>query len=245
MLDSRCGRMLDDTRSMLSEEEFDWVESMVDGDYDHLLIGTSVPWLLAPALHAVEAWNERMCERPGRTGQAAEQLRQLVDLEHWAAFGHSFDRLARLIADVAAGRRGPSSGPPATVCVLSGDVHHSYVARADYDRWRGVGPVTSRVYQLTCSPVHNRAPGPLRLFFRVSWNSGVDRVIRGVLARSAEVRRRPLRWRLLDRIVQGNAISTLLLEGRAARVVVESGTGERDSGSLRTALAADLASARD
>ena len=39
---------------------------------------------------------------------------------------------------------------PATICVLSGDVHHTYVSEAAYPQ-----PMQSRVYQLTCSPMHN------------------------------------------------------------------------------------------
>ena len=56
-----------------------------------------------------------------------EKMREAADLEHWAAFRTSFDWLAGVLHDVATG---PSA--PATICVLSGDVHHQYVAEA---RW--------------------------------------------------------------------------------------------------------------
>ncbi|MEP7179830.1 MAG: alkaline phosphatase D family protein, partial [Pseudonocardiales bacterium] len=59
MIDSRCGRILADAhRSMVSESEFSWIEDQVHGDYDHLLLGTSLPWLLPRALHDIESWNE-------------------------------------------------------------------------------------------------------------------------------------------------------------------------------------------
>ena len=48
-------------RSMLSDAEFDWIEEQLTGDYDHLLIGTSLPWLLPRAFHDIEAWNELLC----------------------------------------------------------------------------------------------------------------------------------------------------------------------------------------
>ena len=47
------------------------------------------------------------------------------------------------------------------MCVLSGDVHHAYIARPEYG-----DDVRAPVYQLTCSPLHNRVPLPMRLAFR-------------------------------------------------------------------------------
>ena len=47
------------------------------------------------------------------------------------------------------------------VCVLSCDVHHAYIARPEYG-----DDVRTPVYQLTCSPLHNRVPRPMRLAFR-------------------------------------------------------------------------------
>ena len=69
-------------------------------------------------------------------------MRQALDLEHWAAFGHCVDRLCVLLEDVAAGRRGPA---PATIVLLSGDVHHAYLAEA----WFPGREVRSRVLQAT------------------------------------------------------------------------------------------------
>src|SRR5690625_6472964 len=55
---------------------------------DLLLIGTTLPFLMIPALHHLEGWNEATAK--GAWGRAyrfvAEHIRQLVDLEHWAAF---------------------------------------------------------------------------------------------------------------------------------------------------------------
>ena len=80
-------------------------------------------------MHHVEAWNEAVCD--GAWGRPAarvgEKIRQALDLEHWAAFQGCFAGCAVLLEDVAAGRRGPA---PATIVLLSGDVHHAYVAEA-------------------------------------------------------------------------------------------------------------------
>ena len=99
----------------------------VDEGVQHLIIGTSLPWLLPHAIHDIERWNETLNVRhEGRwRGRLAEKLRQAADLEHWAAFGDSFERLGRALASVARGEHGPA---PATALVLSGDVHHAYAA---------------------------------------------------------------------------------------------------------------------
>lgn len=72
MIDSRCGRILaEDRRSMVSKDEFAWLEEQVEGDYDHLLIGTSLPWLLTRALHDLEAWDEALCDGRIRASPAS------------------------------------------------------------------------------------------------------------------------------------------------------------------------------
>src|SRR3954471_4573247 len=61
VVDSRAARVLDpDRRSLLDEGEFAWLDEQLRGDVDHLLIGTSLPYLLAPGLHYVEAFNEAL-----------------------------------------------------------------------------------------------------------------------------------------------------------------------------------------
>ncbi len=92
-----------------------------------MLLGTSDPYLLAPAFHHLEAWSERICN--GRWGgvwaKLGEKARQELDFDHWGAFGDSFDRLTGLFRELATGEHGD---PPATIGVLSGDVHHAYLA---------------------------------------------------------------------------------------------------------------------
>ena len=127
MIDSRNGRLLEDgLHLMVGDAEFDWIEQQVaaPGRVDHLVLGTSVPWLLPHAIGDLETVNEIAAGRPGWRGRLGEKIRQGADLEHWSAFRESFDRLTAMIERAAA------SGP-ATVSVLSGDVHHSYAARAE------------------------------------------------------------------------------------------------------------------
>ena len=114
VIDSRCGRVLaEDRRSMISDAEFAWVEHQVDdGGFEHLVVATSMPWLLPRALHDIESWNEALCggSRGRLLARINERLRRAVDLEHWAAFRHSFDRLASLLARVGKGEHG-GAGP--------------------------------------------------------------------------------------------------------------------------------------
>ena len=64
MVDSRAGRVLEPgERSMLDEDEWAWLDDRIGRDsIDHLLIGSSLPVLLLPALHYLEAWNEAVCD---------------------------------------------------------------------------------------------------------------------------------------------------------------------------------------
>src|SRR5215207_8561900 len=124
VIDSRAGRVLEEgRRSMLDDEEWEWVHEHATGGFDHLLVATSLPWLLGRGMHFVEGWSEAVAG--GAWGSvaagAAENLRQTADMEHWAAFQESFARLAELFRAVGTGERGE---PPASIVTLSGDVHH-------------------------------------------------------------------------------------------------------------------------
>jgi phosphodiesterase/alkaline phosphatase D-like protein len=211
MIDSRNGRILEDGRHlMLGESEFSWIEQQVaaPGQVDHLLIGTSVPWLLPHAIGDLETVNEIAAARPGWRGRLAETIRQAADLEHWAAFRASFDRLTAMIAQAAA------SGP-ATVSVLSGDVHHSYAARAEVP-----GGQSARIYQLTCSPVHNRIHWIVRPGFRFSWSRAARRLAeRWALHVGAPPK--PVSWERLAGPLFGNTIASLDIAGPHAEVRFE------------------------
>jgi hypothetical protein len=184
----------------------------------------SLPWLLPPAIHHLEAASEALAGSPRRPVAAlAEKLRQGADLEHWAAFHDSFERLGRLLGDLGAGRYGK---PPASISVLSGDVHHSYLARAELP-----AAVRAPVWQLTCSPTHNVAPPALKLGFRAGWTRLAGRIGAGI-ARLSGVPAPGLRWRRTAGPFFHNALGTLELSGRAARVTLE-GTERGPDGTAR------------
>ena len=102
----------------------------------------------------------------------------------------------------------------ATVCVLSGDVHHVYTAEATFD-----APVKAKVFQLVCSPTHNQVPGFLRPFFRLAWSRSMSAVTGRWLRR--HIPKAPVEWRKLGGPYVANAIATLQISGRQADVVIE------------------------
>ncbi|WP_333748422.1 alkaline phosphatase D family protein [Streptomyces sp. IBSBF 2394] len=245
MVDSRAARVLEeDRRTMLDPGEAAWLRQQIldgrgggsggrgengggsenggdgPGAYDHLLIGTSLPWLLPHLVHDVEAWNAAMCggERGARWARLGERIRRGADLEHWSAFPSSFDALGELIAEAGTG-----PGAPATVSVLSGDVHHAYVAEPS---WPGRGP-DARVAQLTCSPVHNSVPLSIRLGFRFGW-SAPARALGRRIARHGRCTPPAVGWRRTGGPWFGNQIMTLTLRGRSARLRLEQARANRD-----------------
>lgn len=215
MVDSRAGRVLEESgRQMLDDAEFDWVEAAlrdaVAEGVQHVLVGTSLPWLLPHAIHDIERWNETLNVRHHRRplGRLSEALRQAADLEHWAAFGRSFERLGAALVSLARGEVGPA---PATVLVLSGDVHHAYSAELVRP-----GDLTSRVHQLTVSPLHNKAPHAIEIGFRAGWSRWA-RALTGTLTTLARVPRSGLAWEKQAGPFFGNELGELVLKGRDAR----------------------------
>jgi hypothetical protein len=173
-----------------------------------------VPWLLPHAIGELETVNEIAAARPGWRGRLGETIRQAADLEHWSAFRESFDRLTAMIGKAA------TTGV-STVSVLSGDVHHSYAARARLNA-DGEG-ARAPIYQLTCSPVHNKMDWYIRPGFRFAWS----RWARWATARWAlrvGAPPKPVSWERSAGPFFGNTIATLDIRGREAEVVFEQPT---------------------
>ncbi len=222
VVDSRAGRVLEEEhRLMVDHHEWDWVERQTVGDFDHLLLGTSIPLILAPGIHYFEAWNEAVCSGAwgARAARVGEKIRQTVDLEQWPAFYKSFNRFTGLLKSIATGERGK---PPASIAVLSGDVHHTYLAELGLRDPDAESPV----YQATCSPFRNPLPGPLRRIFRAGWSEKGTLVMR-LLAQSAGVEKPDVDWKLThDGPWFNNHVATLELEGRRSVLKIEKATSK-------------------
>ncbi|GAA2813385.1 alkaline phosphatase D family protein [Crossiella cryophila] len=211
MVDSRAGRILrDGRRKMLDDEEFAWLTAQLAGagtEYRHLLLGSSLPWLLPPVIHHLQARNEHAATRPGRRGRLAERIRQLGDFDHWASFRESFDQLSQVLHEAAAKTEG-------TVAVLSGDVHHSYVART-----------TSKtpVHQLTCSPLRNAEPALFKPALHLGWWR-LPAALMHAWTRLSGVPAQPTHWHKTAGPYFGNLLATLDLTSTEATITFERAT---------------------
>jgi hypothetical protein len=217
-VDARCSRQLEPhDRAMLDDSEWQWVvDHAVPRDgrpVDHLLLASTLPVLLLHGIHHLEGWNEAVAR--GAWGRRAallgEHLRQAVDLEHWPAFRRSFDDMVDLLRRVVTTRR-----PPASVLILSGDVHCSYTARAHLT---GVEHAATAVHQLTMSPFRNPMERLLRLanwllerrLVRWGWHR---------IARLAGVPDVAVEWEVDHGPWFDNGVMTVVFDGRRADVEV-------------------------
>jgi PhoD-like phosphatase len=213
-MDSRAARVLtDERRSIFDDEVWDWIVDHTNGDYDHLLIGTTVPYLLSPGFHDLEAWNERLADGAwgGLVARISEKLRRAVDFDHWAAFQFSFQRLRKLLEEVGSGKRGK---PPASIVILSGDVHHAYLCDIAFRR---SAEMKSPVLQAVCSPYRNPLDERERRVIRAGFSRPLQ-MLAGGLRRLAGAPDPGIRWRLLEGPYFDNQVGTVRLDGREAIV---------------------------
>lgn len=224
IVDTRAARVLSGERNMLDPEEMQWLDEQMTGDVEHLLVGTSLPFLLPEGLHNLEGFSEALAAGAWgrRAARFGEVLRQGVDLEHWGAFQRGFQQVAHMAAEVAVGRRGAA---PRTVTFLSGDVHHSYVSQVS----DCPGPGT--IVQAVCSPIRNPLPRSMR-FATAALSYGVAGPIGKIAARSTHVDRPPFHWRRVQGPWFDNNLATLEvkptgLEMWWATGVVEDGRHDR------------------
>ena len=181
------------------------------------LMVSTLPVLLSPTLHYVEAWNEAVCD--GAWGKLAarigEKVRRAIDLEHWAAFQDSFHRLVRTLEELASGRRGR---PPASIVLLGGDIHQAYVAEVAF---RDAAGAKSHVYQAVCSPFRHPLSKRERTAFRVAQRSRALRWLTQRMAHSAGVRDPTVRWRALQEPTFDNQVAWVRLDGRQLSLTIE------------------------
>ena len=218
VLDSRAGRVLDPgARTMVDEEEWEWFVEHATGDFDHLLIASSLPILMPRGEHGLEAWNEAVAEGAWGDGLGArfgEKVRRTLDLEHWPAFRRSFDRFSELLEEIASGQHGK---PPSTIVMLSGDVHHAYLAEVAFRKSAGAH---SAVYQATCSPFRNGLDSHERGMVRFA-TSRAGELIGRLLCKSAGVPPARIRWRIDEGPFFDNQVATLQFDGPSAHFRLE------------------------
>jgi hypothetical protein len=218
VIDSRAGRdVTPGARKMVEPREWDWITDQVkSGDYDHLLLASSVPVFLTHGLHFLEAWDEAVADGAwgGIAAGPAERLRQGGNFDHWAAFGRSFHAFVELLEEVATGRHGTA---PTSIVILSGDVHHCYLAEIGFPKGT---QATSAVWQAVCSAYRKDLARREKVAMKVG-NSDFGWALTRALARSAGVKHPPVGWRMHQHPTYNNQVATLTLEPGSARLKVE------------------------
>ena len=153
VVDSRAARVLaDGRRDMVDDEEWDWIAEHARGDFDHLIIASTLPVFMPPAIHHLEAWNEAVCDgRLGRPRRAARRAlrrarrpRALAGVP--AARSSTMVELLRDARRAARGgaRRRRRSRSSAATCTPPTS-----------PRSTSARDQASRVYQVVCSPFRN------------------------------------------------------------------------------------------
>ena len=234
VIDARNSRALEPGhRRIIDATQWQWVVETCHADVDHLIIGSSLPAFVPGGLHDFQLWDAALCDGSHVGRRFGEWLRRALDLEDWPAFGASFDQLVELIRDIGAADR---ANAPATISVLSGDIHFSYMSEIVYPR-----EMDSRVHQIVNSPIRNALRPHERLAMRFSMSRAAIALGR-VLRRSVRLCRASVQWRTDRCPVFENCLGRLDLHGRNATMLLEQ-SSPGDSGTqaeLRELFTVDL-----
>lgn len=220
VIDCRNARVFEPERAMVEAGEWAWVEKNCRVEVDHLLLVTSLPILVTGGLHGLQSWNAALCDGAWGRGAAwlSERLRRGLDLEDWPAFEKSFVLMLRMIGEIAGGTGASSGIPrPASVCILSGDIHFSYVAEATMPN-RTTGD--SRVYQLVSSPIRNTLDRRKRRVMRFAISPAGRAIGRG-LHRSVGSDKVAATWKLTHGPEFANELGALTIDGESLELMLE------------------------
>jgi hypothetical protein len=216
----------------MSEDEWEWVKDRVDGEHDHLLLASSLPFLLSDGMHDVEAWSEAVTNGVWgkRMQPLGEKVRIGANLDHWACFQQSYREFEELVIDVATGQCGE---PPKSMVLFGGDVHHCFVTEVGLPA--DCPPGKTKVWQAVCSGLRKelQASERLVLAFGHTW---IAAKIGRKLAQAANIRPRRLRTHITTRPRFRNQIGTLEIAGGEVGVRIEQCTGRWNDPQLRTVI---------
>jgi hypothetical protein len=245
VIDSRAGRQVTPgDRKLISDDEWEWVEAQARRPARHLLLASSVPFLLAPGLHHVEAFDEALADGARGTGGVGawlgEKLRRAAVLDHWASFQQTFHRLAELLDELS--REGAGDDARRSVVLVSGDVHHCYLAEVGW-RERTDAPRVP-VWQAVCSAFRKELAPHERAAIAAGHSRLGERAARW-LSRALRVAPLPLDWRVVEKPAYANQVATLTLDGDACFLTVEAVEDDWRDPRLHVAFTRALAPAGD
>jgi hypothetical protein len=218
VVDTRNGRVLEPgNRKMIGDDEWDWVVDRCFEPANHLVIATSLPVFTPGGVHAIQQWDEAVCDGHwGRVGAwLGERVRRAIDTEHWPAFDDSFRKFERLLVERATGERDVE--PPATITVLGGDIHFSYGVAVEP---RGDLEFASRVHQVVSSPIRNILGAPERRAMRFA-QSDAGRRFAEFLQRRVGRPPSDLRWDLDVDPIFDNTMALIEFDGDQAALTME------------------------
>ncbi|HEY7051875.1 MAG TPA: alkaline phosphatase D family protein [Mycobacterium sp.] len=220
--DARTGRQLaPGRRKIMTDDEWGWITSKVDGDYDHLLFASSLPFLLPYGMHYLEGWSEAVAD--GQWGRRlrglGEKVRIGANLDHWACFQDSYRRFEDFVADVATGQFRPS---PKSMVMFGGDVHHCWVSEVQLPE---DAPATdTKLWQVVCSGLRKEVQASERIVLRLG-HTRLAEIVGRILVGTTRVGMPRLRWRPVTLPHFRNQVGTLDIAGDEIGVRVERVSG--------------------
>ena len=139
MIDARNGRVLEPAkRQIVDDDEWNWVIDACHVDVDHLLIGTSLPVFVPGGLHDLQVWSEAICDGawggPGVGSASGPGARPT-----WRTGRRSTAPSPRSSSSSQDLGDASRSDAPATISVLSGDIHFSYASEIRFPDGREPG----------------------------------------------------------------------------------------------------------
>jgi PhoD-like phosphatase len=222
MMDARTGRHLQaGQRRIMTDGEWQWIKSNADGDYDHLMLASSLPFMLPYGMQHVEAWSEAVTDGAWgkRLCRIGERVRMTGDLDHWACFQHSYRDFEDLVIDVATGKRGK---PPESLLLFGGDVHHCWISQIELPE--DAPPTRTRIWQMVCSGLRKELQLKERIVLQLGHTRFAAAVGRALVSTTRAALPR-LRWRSVTLPHFRNQVGTLEIAAGEVGVRVEEVAG--------------------
>ena len=200
---------------MVDDEEWEWVIDACRAPTSITCsIGTSLPVFVPVGLHDLQVWSERDLRR--RVGPPGPQVRRVAPRQgrHGGLGGVRplVRRLRRLLGDIGSASDGRTR--PATISVLSGDIHFSFAAEIQFPA--SGRRSASRVHQLVSSPIRNALDAARRARRCVSARRGSPRSSAASCAASAVGERPQMSWQIDVGPVFANCLGQIVVRRRAA-----------------------------
>ena len=127
VIDSRAARVLaEGRRDMIDEGEWQWIVEHARGQFDHLILASTLPVFMSHGVHHLEALSEAVCDGAWGVARPRSWASACAASSTSSTGPRSTTRSAcssSLLDELARG-----DDAPGTILLLGGDVHTAYVA---------------------------------------------------------------------------------------------------------------------